>query len=258
MPVKKLILDTKERLESSTESYVYSSWNISDQIRTIKGKINYLSVYAVEFPNSLYNITTRNNTFAWNRNGDSTGRTIDIPAGRYNASQLCEIIEELGNIVEVGLSGASIVCALDTVTYKIGLSLTDSSNFGFEYDLSTIGNVLGFRQNTNATGGGSAVGQTLVNLQGPSSVMLRSNIASQGKRAVSYSGVRDVQDFLCYVPINEDFLKMVYWFNENDRDYIKMDGGLSSNVYIRTVNRKSEDIDTQFFDYKVILLIDYE
>ena len=258
MPVLKLILDTRDRVEPSTNDTTLCSWNISDQIRDIRN-IKFLSVYAVEFPNSMYNITSRNNTFTWLLNGapGTPVRTVDLPEGYYSGSTIVTDLALLMNGVEAlqgPPTGVTYTVAIDITTKKLSIA-PSAGTVQFLYGTSTIGNVLGFRQ--TSVDAASITSDTLVNLQGVSSVMLRSNIATQGRRAVRYSGVDDVQDFLAYVPISEPFLKMVYWYNNNDKDYITMTNGLSSNVYIRTVNRRNEDISPNFFNYKVILLIDY-
>lgn len=258
MPVLKIVLDSRDRLEDQTADTTLCSWNISDMTRDIKN-IEYISVYAVEFPNSMYNITSRNNTFSWELNGviGDPERVVNIPEGHYTATQLIDTLtNEMNNIetLQSPPSGVTYNIELDTISYKVSFT-PSAGTMKFLFDSSTLGVVLGFRK--DSLNSSPITTDTILNLQGVSSVMLRSNVATQGRRAVRYSGPNDVQDFLCYVPISEPFLKMVYWYNNNEKDYIKMTGGLSQNIYIRVVNRKNEDISPNHFNYKVILLVDY-
>ena len=111
--------------------------------------IKSLSIKSIEFPNSMYNISSANNTLT-----TSLGNAV-VPVGFYNASEIVSALE-----IQLQILDASFDVSLNSVSGKLTISKTGT----FSITSTPLSLVLGISATQTLTGLSTYTGANLVNL----------------------------------------------------------------------------------------------
>lgn len=253
MPTIKLILDTRDaQLIQSTNSV---KWNIGGLIRDIRTPINWIQYHSIEMPNLFYNIIDSNKKIHWevySTDGLTLLRqpNVNLPVGHYSQAELIAALETHMD-AQSGLDDYSITA--DPITNAITISHDSSNQIVFKYDDSTIGNVLGFTQ--DSTKGASITGNRPFDLRGVTSFMIQSNIANvNAMRATGSGGASNT--FFADVKLSEGYGNTIFYHNDNVLDIINV-SRLPDSVTMELRNRNNVLLDNNNFHWRISLLVNY-
>lgn len=248
----KLILDSRDgqKIAGSTN---YVRFNVGDQVRDLTS-VNYVQLIEAEIPNTMYQIISSNNTAVfdiYDAGGTVFQRqiTVTIPVGHYSLAEFTSALQ-----VQLNLDTATYTVTNDNITDLQTIAITSGETLQFRFDLSTIGRVMGYLDNsTIAT---SIVSDRQPDLRGITTVLIKSNISDKAVRYSSSSGT-DLNTFLGYVPITEAYGSSVFYKNNNSEDIITSVNRIPNTIEIGIVNRENIFVDLNEYEWKIILLIDY-
>lgn len=189
----------------------------------------------ISFTNTIYNITSKNNTLTYNIASSPT--SVSIAVGQYTATQFKTALEAVA-------SGIVLVMTLDPITYKYTLATTTAIEW-LPIDNNPMAEILGI-----STGSGSDVTShvcaSTVNLSGIQNLFVRCSNLSFTNLVSSRANINS--DVLAIIPITSEF-----GFNEqyisshseiDDVDSLSLHSGKN----IQKMNIKLTDDDGDIVD----------
>lgn len=258
----KLILDTRDaiKISGNTNNVRFS---VGDQVRDLSS-INFIKAISAEIPNTAYQITNRNNTVVFNLYTPLDVVigviTVNLGPGHYS---LTEFVDALKSALDVDpLNTDTYTVETDPITDLLTITNNSGNKIVFDFEASTMGRVMGFRQSTPVdklplTATSSVTSDTLVDLRGVTTLLVRSNITQKAIRYSSSSGV-DTNSFIAYIPMSEPYGKSVFYKNNEPNDLITNVNNIPSTIDLSLVTRDGQTlVDINNFDWKLVLLISY-
>lgn len=249
----KLVLDTRDALKIDGTSKV--QFNIANLTRDIKsGSIQWVQLYSLEMANTFYNIISTNNTIAWDVY-DAGGTvllrstTASIAEGFYTADQVITAVTAAMNAADAD----TYTMNMDSINDKITITNTSGQTIKFDFEISTIGRVMGFIQDSAIAA--AIEGNRMPDVRGLTSFMIKSNIGEEN--VIRYSGNNGTNDGFTYeVKIDKEYGHTIFWHNNNSLDIHYM-SNLPHVIEFELRSRKTTLISNNDFDWKVCLLVSY-
>lgn len=250
----KIVLDSRDAQSINTEG-TRCKWNWSKQIEEIrKYEIEYMSLYDAEIPNSFYNVQSgRNDVLTFDifladmvTPVESVSSTI--PGGNYSAAQL---IAEMKTQMDADFTDTFTI-TFSNVNGKITIVNNTTNTMSFDFDNSTIGNVLGFRSST-VTPANSLTGD-IVDLRGITSVYLYSNLTDTFLKTTNSPG--GVSSFLGEVKMTEGFGSTVFYRQQIPEKH-NVSKDLKDVIEFELRSRNDELLDIHKHHWKITLLVSY-
>jgi hypothetical protein len=255
MPRKQLVLDTRDGKQLNDTQSV--EWNVADALRDVQGRVNWVMVDEVEIPHLFYNINNSNNLFeldVYQNDGITFIRTdtIQLDEGYYSINEFESALAS--KLSALGADAYTVVNG--TVNNRITVTNTSGNYLQFVYANNTIGRRIGMIEDIAPTSN-SIVGQRPFDLRGITSLMVSSNIVSAD--AVNYSGDNGTTvPFLDEVKVSTAFGGTIFKESTSDLHKINVGSSLPDTIEMALVNRKTQPIDMNKFDWRISLLIDYD
>lgn len=246
-----ILFDSRDGKQlDSTNEIEFDNQYVINQIN--KSKINYIAVMSVEIPNTMYNISIRNNMlrYSWGNDFGNGDETITITPGFYTIDTLLPALRlaleprfpavlvtiDPNNILTINIGGNHLLHTIRIL-----------------FSQSTMARVLGFID--NSASGRIISGHRAIDLRGVTSVLVKSNIPTQ---AICPIGNRDIQNnwFLHETKIDMPWGSTV--FDRPGNPIIFKTSKLPNPIRFSMVNRVEETIDLNEFDWKLSLLVNTE
>lgn len=253
MPAIKLVLDSRDGdVQNNTPANV--SWIVADALRDLNNKqVNWIQLASATIPNTMYNIIDSNNTLAFDLY-DPTGvtllssHTITIPRGHYNGNEFIAAVNSY-----LSASGNTYTLSIEALTDLITITNNTGNQILLKFNESTMMRVLGYLEDQK---GVSVLANRPPDLRGVTDVLIQSNITQN--KPVRYSGSNgSTNTFLGIIPVNVAYGNTIYYTNENMRDIIECNK-IPDNIEIQLRNRKNLPLEINSFEFKIILIINYE
>ncbi len=158
-------LDTAYKNNGSISSPIWASEN------PMLDRATKVAVVSVEFPNSMYNITSANNTLRIVNDTDAKTYNIVIAAGFYDSTTMATAVTAALTTADGAVAWA---CSKSATTAKFTISNTSAKAIHLVYANSLIGPALGFTADSaSAT---SITGDSMMALESTPFIYIRSNL----------------------------------------------------------------------------------
>ena len=193
-------------------------------------------------PNSVYNISSTNNTIFFSGTGDYTGT---ITAGHYTSSTIATAVQTAMNAV---MSGFTVT--LDANSNKLTFANASSFHFSWSRDTTGIGceKQLGFQNNTDSATGTSITAPNAINLIRSSGIIVR---FSESSSRVVDSKLSDLGSL--YYPIISDWgTMMIYTGQTSVKQYLTFFQSTSA-LNIRFYSSDGSPISLLGNDWEMVL-----
>ena len=225
---------------------------ISDAIRDLKQKVNWIQLLSATIPHTFHNIIDSNNTLVFDLY-DPTGvsllssHTFSIATGHYDGNTLIAAV-----LAGLNSTGNTYTIVMDSIKDIMTITNTNGNQIHLKFNDSTMMRVLGYLDDAK---GVSIVADRQPDLRGVVDVLIQSNITQN--KPVRYSGDDgSTNTFLGIMPVDVPYGQTIFYKNDNINDRIATNH-LPESVEIQLRNRKNLPLEINNFDWKVVILINY-
>lgn len=212
----KLLIRSADRLSSSNSSADFQVKFSQTIFIPIPDQLSSVSLVYASIPNTIYNITSSNNSINWN-DGSST-LTTTIPVGSYSSSTLSSTLATAMTTSSSGHGNLTITISFSTLTYFFTISAGSNFTLNFNSASTTMASILGFNK-SSLSGSSSYTGTVVPSIFAPQHLEIRITELSKP----NYSSAECNYSFLIPVPVNsgnfieykekEYFTQKVYTYN---------------------------------------------
>lgn len=240
---KLIRISSTDRLPGGTpENFIVNFQNVNNMSRVLSVILKHAS-----FPNSVYNITTKNNIFTYEENG--VAQTLVTPTGFYSISQL---------LAYLATNISSITFSQDPTTYKILITNTASAPSFIIYPTG-VGLLLGVTSFLNITIGATLPAQSLPELEGLRHLYVQSKTLAKNNNMVFNQQQQEVPIF-GMIPVTAAFGNINHYETPHEGlEIVDYDGETNiQNIDITLLNGNGEIINLNGGFFHMILKIYYK
>lgn len=195
MSIEHHLIRSRDRFSGSSSS----DFKLKTKIGRIVGKYK---VTHISFPNTIYNVTSSNNTVDYN-----SGTILNLPIGYYNSSNLPAAVK---NMLD---SADTYTVTISSTTGKMTISSNTSTNFSLDF-LNGLDKILGFDSSQFPLAGSSIyTGNNVINYDIVVSVGI-------DIKESTYHNIENLSDdsfsSSIYVPLDGNFGEYITISDKND------------------------------------------
>jgi len=232
---KLLYVFTKDRTSGTAENCTVNFGN------TMSRNVFKVVLKEASIPNTMYNITSYNNTIIVN------GTPYQVPVGKYDLASLTTALQTL-------LAAFTFTVVPNTTTYKLTFNTSAPVTISSRDNGSTIARILGLHKVMNITTN-SYVAPHIYDLSGPSMLFLYSPelCGTNSNMMTVKGGIPAIGNFIVNAPFGEF---ITFEVREDMTDSIDMDNYNNiRSITLQLVNEFLEPVDLNGQDYMIIFKI---
>lgn len=195
-----LYIDSSQRISGTADNFKIQ---LKKPIQRTNDKSRFqFYITSLQYPFSMKQVNSTNNTFTVTMNPGVVTATVTIPEGNYNILTLLNAVIQGTNSALMGiyaLSGTySKVTGLATLTY----GTNDAKTFTFNFANTTIGTMLGFKTNVTVSYNNPKTSNVNVNVNPISYFSIRSDtLTASSFDSEALDSSFSKSNILCKVPI---------------------------------------------------------
>lgn len=238
--VKYLLVESSKRISGSAQDYTIQIPAVQHATR--------VSLISASIPNTLYNITTSNNTIYWTRAG---AKTTTISPGAYSVSAL---VVALAAAMEAADNTETYNVSYSATTMKITITCSAAIGLTCVNIIDAIWDVLGFSTSANRAAATSHEGDDVLRLDFPSYLLISvAEFAPAG--VVCADNIR--ANFIVYMDTNSQYVQIYNHKNSFDNlsEYTSRNG--INNLTVRLLQPDGSLVDLNGGDWSFVLQFGY-